>query len=191
MSEITGSSLIERKDFSKIPRNIEIPDLIEIQKLSYDHFLQMEAEPDRREDRGLQAALTSVFPIADYNNTAVLEFVNYSLGTPKYDVRDCAEQGMSYAAPLKIRVRLVVLDREDKSPNKKVLDVREQESVSFIARRARFSPTTKAGRTPAGRFCIRRASSPIAVPGWISSLISATSSMFGLTAGGRCRRRSC
>jgi len=127
MSEITGSSLIERKDFSKIPRNIEIPDLIEIQKLSYDHFLQMEAEPDRREDRGLQAALTSVFPIADYNNTAVLEFVNYSLGTPKYDVRDCAEQGMSYAAPLKIRVRLVVLDREDKSPNKKVLDVREQE----------------------------------------------------------------
>src|SRR5437773_1614047 len=87
----------------------------------------MEAEPDRREDRGLQAALTSVFPIADYNNTAVLEFVNYSLGPPKYDVRDCAEQGMSYAAPLKIRVRLVVLDREDKSPNKKVLDVREQE----------------------------------------------------------------
>src|SRR5437667_11128915 len=87
----------------------------------------MESEPDRREDRGLQAALTSVFPIADYNNTAVLEFVNYSLGTPKYDVRDCAEQGMSYAAPLKIRVRLFVLDREGKSPNKKVLDVRELE----------------------------------------------------------------
>ena len=127
MSDMTGSSLIERKDFAKIPRHLEIPDLIEIQKRSYDCFLQMEAEPDRREDRGLQAALISVFPIADYNSTAVLEFVNYSLGTPKYDVRECMEQGMSYAAPLKIRVRLVVLDKEDKSPTKRVLDVREQE----------------------------------------------------------------
>src|SRR5256884_547666 len=127
MSEMTASSLIERKDFSKIPRHLDIPDLIEIQKRSYDSFLQIEAEPDRREDKGLQAALTSVFPIADYNSTAVLEFVNYSLGTPKYDVRECTEQGMSYAAPLKIRVRLVVLDKEDKSPTKKVLDVREQE----------------------------------------------------------------
>ena len=127
MSDTTGSSLIERKDFSKIPRHLEIPDLIEIQKRSYDCFLQMETETDRREDKGLQAALTSVFPIADYNSTAVLEFVNYSLGTPKYDVRECMEQGMSYAAPLKVRVRLVVLDKEDKSPTKRVLDVREQE----------------------------------------------------------------
>jgi len=127
MSDTADGSLIERKDFSKIPHRLEIPDLIEIQKRSYDCFLQMEAEPNRREDRGLQAALTSVFPIADYNSTAVLEFVNYSLGTPKYDVRECMEQGMSYAAPLKVRVRLVVLDKEDKSPTKKVLDVREQE----------------------------------------------------------------
>ena len=127
MSDTTDSSLIERKDFSKILHHLEIPDLIEIQKRSYDCFLQVEAEPDRREDKGLQAALTSVFPIADYNSTAVLEFVNYSLGTPKYDVRECMEQGMSYAAPLKIRVRLVVLDKEDKSPTKRVLDVREQE----------------------------------------------------------------
>jgi DNA-directed RNA polymerase subunit beta len=127
MSDMTVSSLIERKDFSKIPRHLDIPDLIEIQKRSYDSFLQMEVDPDRREDKGLQAALTSVFPIADYNSTAVLEFVNYSLGTPKYDVRECMEQGMSYAAPLKVRVRLVVLDKEDKSPTKKVLDVREQE----------------------------------------------------------------
>src|SRR2546427_12020447 len=126
MSEMTGSSLIERKDFSKIPRHLDIPDLIEIQKRSYDSFLQMEVDPDRREDKGLQAALTSVFPIADYNSTAVLEFVNYSLGTPKYDVRECMEQGVRYAAPLKGRVRLVVLDKEDKSPTKKVLDGRAQ-----------------------------------------------------------------
>ena len=127
MSDTTDRSLIARKDFSKILQQLEIPDLIEIQKRSYDCFLQVEAETDRREDKGLQAALTSVFPIADYNSTAVLEFVNYSLGTPKYDVRECMEQGMSYAAPLKIRVRLVVLDKEDKSPTKRVLDVREQE----------------------------------------------------------------
>ena len=102
--------------------------MIQIQKRSYEQFLQMENEPDRREDKGLQAALTSVFPIADYNNTAVLEFSSYSLGTPKYDVRECLEQGMTYAVPLKIRVRLVVFDKEDKSPKKKkVLDVREQE----------------------------------------------------------------
>src|SRR5947209_14375918 len=92
MSEMTESSLIERKDFSKIPRHLVIPDLIEIQKRSYDSFLQMEVDPDRREDKGLQAALTSVFPIADYNSTAVLEFVNYSLGTPKYDVRERSEE---------------------------------------------------------------------------------------------------
>ena len=119
--------LIERKDFSKIRANIDIPDLIGIQKRSYEQFLQLEVDPERRKDRGFQAALVSVFPIADYNNTAVLEFSSYSLGTPKYDVRECLEQGMTYAVPLKLRVRLVVFDKEDKGPKKKVLDVREQE----------------------------------------------------------------
>ncbi|TAJ24647.1 MAG: DNA-directed RNA polymerase subunit beta, partial [Nitrospirae bacterium] len=127
MSESMVDGMIERKDFSKIRANIDIPDLIEIQKRSYEQFLQMEVAPDRREDKGLQAALTSVFPIADYNNTAILEFSSYSLGTPKYDVRECLEQGMTFAVPLKVRVRLVVFDREDKGPKKKVLDVREQE----------------------------------------------------------------
>jgi DNA-directed RNA polymerase subunit beta len=127
MPEAIVNGLIERKDFSKIRANIDIPDLIEIQKRSYEQFLQMENEPERREDKGLQAALTSVFPIADYNNTAILEFSSYSLGTPKYDVRECLEQGMTFAVPLKLRVRLVVFDKEDKGPKKKVLDVREQE----------------------------------------------------------------
>src|SRR6059036_2024072 len=115
MSELTGSSLIERKDFSKIPRHLDIPDLIEIQKRSYDGFLQMDIEPERREEKGLQAALTSVFPIADYNSTAVLEFVNSSLGTPTYDMRECTAQRMSYAASLTVRGRIVVLDKADKS----------------------------------------------------------------------------
>jgi DNA-directed RNA polymerase subunit beta len=127
MSDTTVNGVIERLDFSKIRANIDIPDLIEIQKRSYEQFLQMEREPGRREDKGLQAALTGVFPVSEYNNTAILEFSNYSLGTPKYDVRECLEQGMTYAVPLKLRVRLVVFDKEDKGPKKKVLDVREQE----------------------------------------------------------------
>src|SRR3989449_11536082 len=116
MSEMTGSSLIERKDFSKIPRHLDIPDLIEIQKRSYDGFLQMDIEPDRREEKGLQAALTSVFPIADYNSTAVLGVVNYSPGTPKYGGGECMGPGVRLAAALEGRVRLVGLSKEDKTP---------------------------------------------------------------------------
>ncbi len=127
MAESMVSEFVERKDFSRIRSSIGIPDLIEIQKRSYEQFLQMEVEPEHRADQGLQAALASVFPIADYNNTAVLEFSSYSLGTPKYDVRECLEQGMTYAVPLKLRVRLVVFDKEDKGQKRKVLDVREQE----------------------------------------------------------------
>jgi len=127
MPDTSGVELVPRKDFSRIQTSIEIPDLIEIQRRSYEQFLQMEKESERRDDRGLQAALASVFPIADYNNTAVLEFTSYALGTPKYDVRECLEQGMTYAVPLKLRVRLVVFDKEDKGPKRKVLDVREQE----------------------------------------------------------------
>src|SRR5690349_1121369 len=127
MPETTLQEFVERKDFSRIRTSIDIPDLIEIQKRSYEEFLQFEVEPERRKDHGLQAALASVFPIPDYNNTAILEFTSYTLGAPKYDERECLEQGMTFAVPLKLRVRLVVLDKEDKGPRKKVLDVREQE----------------------------------------------------------------
>lgn len=127
MPETTLQEFVERKDFSRIRTSIDIPDLIEIQKRSYEEFLQFEVEPERRKDHGLQAALASVFPIPDYNNTAILEFTSYTLGTPKYDERECLEQGMTFAVPLKLRVRLVVFDKEDKGTKKKVLDVREQE----------------------------------------------------------------
>lgn len=127
MAQPTMPGLIQRKDFSKIASTIDIPDLVEVQKRSYEEFLQREAEPERRQDKGLQSALTDVFPIGDYNNSAILEFVSYSLGTPKYDVRECLEQGMTYAAPLKLRIRLVVFDPQDKTAKSKVLDVREQE----------------------------------------------------------------
>ncbi|MFB3146152.1 MAG: DNA-directed RNA polymerase subunit beta, partial [Nitrospirales bacterium] len=127
MPQPTLPGLIKRMDFSKIPSTIEIPDLVEVQKRSYEAFLQKDADSEHRAEKGLQAALMSVFPISDYNNTAILEFTNYSLGTPKYDVRECLEQGMTFAAPLKLRIRLVVFDSQDKSVKGKVLDVREQE----------------------------------------------------------------
>jgi DNA-directed RNA polymerase subunit beta len=118
---------VQRHSFSKIRSHIEIPDLVEVQRRSYEEFLQAEILPDRREDKGLHAAFKSVFPIMDYNNSAILEFSSYSLGTPKYDTRECIEQGMTFAAPLKLRVRLVVFDQQDKSVKNRVLDVREQE----------------------------------------------------------------
>jgi DNA-directed RNA polymerase subunit beta len=118
---------VQRHSFSKIRSHIEIPDLVEVQRRSYEEFLQAETLPDGREDKGLHAAFKSVFPIMDYNNSAILEFSSYSLGTPKYDTRECIEQGMTFAAPLKLRVRLVVFDQQDKSVKNRVLDVREQE----------------------------------------------------------------
>ena len=127
MAQLVNQGIIPRKSFSKIPLTIEIPDLVEVQRKSYDEFLQAGIPPERREEKGLHAALKSVFPIGDYNNTALLEFSNYALGTPKYDVRECLEQGMTFAAPLKLRVRLVVFDSQDKTVKNRVLDVREQE----------------------------------------------------------------
>ncbi len=119
--------VIERRDFSKIATQVEIPNLIDIQRRSYDRFLQRDVLPQEREDIGLQAAFTSVFPIVDYNETAMIEFLDYAVGAPKYDVRECLERGMTFAAPLKIRARLIVWEKDEKSGAKRVRDVREQE----------------------------------------------------------------
>ncbi len=127
MAQPAFEGSVQRHSFSKIRTHIVIPDLVEVQRRSYEEFLQAETLPDRRDEKGLHAALKSVFPIMDYNNSAILEFSSYSLGTPKYDVRECIEQGMTFAAPLKLRVRLVVFDQQDKAIKNRVLDVREQE----------------------------------------------------------------
>src|SRR5262245_35603400 len=99
-----------RRSFSKIQEIAEIPDLISIQRQSYERFLQAEVEPDKREDIGFQRVFRSVFPIKDYNNTTSLEFVNYTLGIPKYDVEECRERGMTWAAPLRVTIQLVLWD---------------------------------------------------------------------------------
>jgi len=114
-----------RKDFSKIPRVIEIPNLLEIQKESFDRFLQIGVPLEKRENTGLQAVFSSVFPIKDFNDTASLEFVGYTLEQPKYDVQECLQRGMTYAAPFKVTIRLVAWDEAGGAQT--IRDVKEQE----------------------------------------------------------------
>ncbi len=116
-----------RKNYAKTERLVDIPDLIELQKKSYEQFLQMEVEPAKRKVFGLQSAFSSVFPIEDFNKTATLEFESYSLEAPKYDVRECRQRGMTYSAPLKITVRLIVFDVEEATGNRNIRDIKEQE----------------------------------------------------------------
>ena len=101
---------VAAQEFSKIARVLDIPNLIEIQKRSFERFLQADVEPEKRENAGLQAVFSSVFPISDFNETASLEFVGYTLEEPKYDVQECLQRGMTYAAPFKVTLRLVVWD---------------------------------------------------------------------------------
>ncbi|MBW2712556.1 MAG: DNA-directed RNA polymerase subunit beta, partial [Deltaproteobacteria bacterium] len=114
-----------RKDFSKIPSVLGIANLIDIQKRSFERFLQLDKEPEARENLGLQAVFTSIFPIKDFNETASLEYVGYTLEAPKYDVQECLQRGMTYAAPLKVTIRLVAW--EDSEGSNAIRDVKEQE----------------------------------------------------------------
>ncbi len=115
-----------RRDYSKFEKPNEIPNLIKIQWNSYQRFLQAEVAPESREDIGLQSVFKSVFPIRDYNDTATLEFVSYSFGEPKYDVRECHERGMTWAAPLKVTVQLVLWDTSTDGA-RQIRDIKEQE----------------------------------------------------------------
>jgi DNA-directed RNA polymerase subunit beta len=117
----------ERIDFSRIPTIMEMPDLIEFQRKSYEAFLQRESAPDQRPDQGLQSVFNSVFPIWDFNEVSSLEFVSYSLLEPKYNVRECQERGMTYSVPMKVTLRLVIREEDPETGTKKVKDIREQE----------------------------------------------------------------
>jgi len=114
-----------RKDFGKSRSILEVPFLLAIQVDSYREFLQADADPAQRADRGLHAALKSVFPIVSYNGYAALEYVGYKLGEPGFDERECRNCGLSYGAPLRVTVRLVIYDRE--SSSKAIKYVKEQE----------------------------------------------------------------
>src|SRR6476469_6360010 len=142
----------ERIDFSKIKTTVPIPNLIEIQKKSYERFLQMNRLPSEREDAGLQSVFKSVFPISDFRENSSLEFIEYSIGNweckcsklqglhhlrkpcsncgglkLKYDVDECQERGMTYAGPLKVTIRLVVWNKDPETGVKTIRDIKEQE----------------------------------------------------------------
>jgi len=123
-SQVT-TNLRLRRSFGKIKKIIDIPNLIEIQKRSYDEFLQADTASDERADVGLQGVFKSVFPIKDFNENASLEFVSYELGTPKYDVDECHQRGMTFAAPIKVKIQLVIWDVE--GGHRSIKNVKEQE----------------------------------------------------------------
>src|SRR6476620_3647061 len=116
-----------RKFFGKIHEVAEMPNLIEVQKASYDQFLQIDEPTGGRPDEGLQAVFKSVFPISDFSNTAMLEFVKYEFEAPKYDVDECRQRGMTFAAPLKVTLRLIVFDVNEETGARSVKDIKEQD----------------------------------------------------------------
>ncbi|HEY1721232.1 MAG TPA: DNA-directed RNA polymerase subunit beta, partial [Magnetospirillaceae bacterium] len=116
-----------RKFFGKIEEVAEMPNLIEVQKASYDQFLLVVEPQGGRPNEGLQAVFKSVFPISDFSNTSMLEFVKYEFEGPKYDVDECRQRGMTYAAPLKVTLRLIVFDIDEETGAKSVKDIKEQD----------------------------------------------------------------
>ncbi|MBS7803690.1 DNA-directed RNA polymerase subunit beta [Rhizobiales bacterium TNE-4] len=116
-----------RKFFGHIREVAEMPNLIEVQKASYDQFLQVDEPPGGRDDDGLQAVFKSVFPIHDFSGASRLEFVKYTFEPPKYDVDECRQRGMTFAAPLKVTLRLIVFDVDEETGAKSVKDIKEQD----------------------------------------------------------------
>jgi len=116
-----------RKNFGKRPTILDVPYLLSIQVDSYKKFLQTDKTIEGRADRGLHAAFQSVFPIVSYSGNAALEYVSYRLGEPVFDVKECQMRGLTYAAPIRVKVRLVIYDKEASGNPKPVKDIREQE----------------------------------------------------------------
>ncbi len=116
-----------RKYFGRLASAVEMPNLIEVQKTSHEQFLQRETDSNNRTDSGLQAVFKSVFPIKDFSERGTLEFVKYEFELPKYDVEECQQRGMTYAAPLKVTLRLVVWDIDEETQSRSIRDVKEQD----------------------------------------------------------------
>jgi DNA-directed RNA polymerase subunit beta len=115
-----------RKFFGKIPEVAEMPNLIEVQKSSYDQFLMVKEPEGGRGDEGLQSVFKSVFPISDFSGAATLEFVSYEFESPKFDTEECRQRDLTYSAPLKVTLRLIVFDIDEDTGAKSVKDIKEQ-----------------------------------------------------------------
>jgi DNA-directed RNA polymerase subunit beta len=126
MGTIIQTNFRVRHSFGKIDRVIDLPNLIDIQKRSYEKFLQATVPPHERVDIGLQGVFKSVFPIRDFNNTSELTFVGYTLERPKYDVEECRQRGMTFAAPIKVTIQLIIFENTSDG-ERAVRDIKEQE----------------------------------------------------------------
>ena len=127
MSSAIQTNFRIRQSFGKISKIIDIPNLIDIQKKSYEKFLQSDVPLIEREDIGLQGVFRSVFPIRDFNGTSELVFVGYTLERPKYDVDECRQRGMTFAAPIKVTIQLIIYDTTTEGSERAVRDIKEQE----------------------------------------------------------------
>ncbi len=131
-----------RKNFGKIQEIAQMPNLIEVQRTSYDQFLQLEKSEAGRRDEGLEAVFRQVFPIKDFSESSLLEYVDYHFEEPKYDVEECQQRSMTYAAPLKVTLRLIVFDVDQETGAKSVKDIKEQDvymgDVPFMTENGTF-----------------------------------------------------
>ncbi len=125
-TSFTGRKRV-RKNFGRLAATVDMPNLIEVQKTSYEQFLQRDTDIANRPDSGIQAVFKSVFPIKDFSERGTLEFVSYNFEEPKYDVEECQQRGMTYAAPLKVTLRLVVWDIDEETQARSIRDVKEQD----------------------------------------------------------------
>jgi DNA-directed RNA polymerase subunit beta len=126
LTSFTGKKRI-RKSFGRIPEAVRMPNLIEVQRSSYEQFLQRDVRPGQRTIEGLEAVFRSVFPIKDFNERAVLEYVSYEFEDPKYDVEECVQRDMTFAAPLKVKLRLIVFENDEETGARSVKDIKEQD----------------------------------------------------------------
>ncbi len=142
MEAMDGAIHRVRRNFGKIGKTIDIPNLIEVQKQSYERFLQKDELPEERQDIGLQSPFKSVFPISDFSGTSSLEFVKYTFEKAKYDEDECLNKGMTYEAPLRLTARLLVFDLDVADGTKSIRDIKEQEiyfgTIPMMTKRGTF-----------------------------------------------------
>ena len=210
----TGRKRI-RKSFGRIPEVAPMPNLIEVQRSSYDNFLQMDVAAEKRGSFGLEEVFKSVFPIRDFSERAQLEFVRYELEDPKYDVEECQQRGITYAAPLKVTLRLVVWDVDEDTGARSIRDIKEQDvymgdmplmtgNGTFIVNGTERVIVSQMHRSPgvffdhdkgkthsSGKFLYAARVIPYRGPGWISNSTPRIWSSCASTAAANCRRRRC
>jgi DNA-directed RNA polymerase subunit beta len=116
-----------RKSYGEIPETVQMPNLIEVQRSSYEQFLQMHTAAAQRDADGLEAVFKSVFPIKDFSDRAVLEYISYEFEAPKFDVQECMQRDLNFAAPLKVKLRLIVFETDEETGAKSIKDIKEQD----------------------------------------------------------------